>query len=132
MNKDDPFNTLSSEPEWEDGLTREASVEVMMPGRNKRLPYLRQTTGPGSPRDFVLRNDASTIGRSKTCDFIVDTPELSRIHVRVLRDGQEIECIDNESRNGLYLNGIRIHSCVLRPADTIQVGNATFIFFEGL
>jgi pSer/pThr/pTyr-binding forkhead associated (FHA) protein len=131
MTKKEPELQSVAESSWEDGMTREASIEVIVPGRNKRLPYLRQITGPGAPRDFVLRNEESIIGRSKTCDFVIDSPELSRVHIRVKRCGQELDCIDNDSRNGLYLNGIRVHSCVLRPGDTVQIGNASFGFFEG-
>jgi pSer/pThr/pTyr-binding forkhead associated (FHA) protein len=127
----DPKLESVAESSWEDGMTREASIDLVMPGRSKQLPYLRQITGPGSPRDFVFRKDESTIGRSKTCDFVVDSPELSRVHICIRRIGQELDCADNDSRNGLYLNGIRVYSCVLRPGDTIQIGNASFHFFEG-
>ena len=116
---------------WSDCLTTEASIDLILPDRAKNASFLRQVNGPGAPKDYVFTRDRLVLGRSKAADITIESPELSRKHVEAVRDGQEFLLSDLDSRNGLYLNGIQIHSCVLRHGDTIQIGNVTFVFYEG-
>jgi pSer/pThr/pTyr-binding forkhead associated (FHA) protein len=116
---------------WSESLTTEASIELLMPDRARRPPMLRQITGPGAPRDLSFTQAETIIGRSKAADFSIDSPELSRQHVVAQLEGQEVEVRDLDSRNGLYLNGIRVYVAVLRSGDHLQVGNVTFVFAEG-
>lgn len=116
---------------WSESLTTEASIELLLPEKNRRAPMMRQINGPGAPRECSFARDEMIIGRSKAADYTVDSPELSRHHARARRRGQEIEVTDLESRNGIYLNGIRVHSAVLRSGDHLQIGNVGFIFHEG-
>lgn len=92
---------------------------------------LRQLQGPGAPRDLTLTRDEHVLGRSRAADLFVDSPELSRRHVRLTKDGNEYTLRDLASRNGVFLNGVRIHSAVLRGGDTLQMGNLTFLYLEG-
>ena len=116
---------------WAEGLTTEASVDLILPQRQTVPFFLRQVTGPGAPRDWTLGADEVIIGRSKTADFCIESPELSRHHLKVERHGKEFKAIDLDSRNGLYLDGVRIHSVVLRRGDVIQIGNVSFLYREG-
>lgn len=116
---------------WSEGLTTEASIQLVMPDRKETPFFLRQITGPGAPRDWNLIRDSVVVGRSKGADFSIDSPELSRQHIKLVREGKEFKCIDLESRNGLYLDGVRIHSVMLRQGDVIQIGNVSFVFIEG-
>lgn len=92
---------------------------------------LRQLKGPGAPRDLALTLEEHVIGRSRSADLFVDSPELSRKHVLLTKDGNEYTVVDLASRNGVYLNGVRVHSAVLRGGDTLQMGNASFLYLEG-
>ena len=116
---------------WSEGLTTEASIQLVMPDRKETPFFLRQITGPGAPRDWNLIRDEVIVGRSKGADFSIDSPELSRQHIKFVREGKEYKCIDLESRNGLYLDGVRIHSVMMRQGDVIQIGNVSFVFIEG-
>ena len=129
MTKDDGRKTQMMQS-WSESQTTEASLELLMPDRDRTPPSLRQVTGPGAKREVVLSRPKMVIGRSKAADVTVDSPELSRHHVVLERDGHETVVTDLDSRNGLYLNGIRIHACVLRAGDAIQLGNVTFIYQE--
>lgn len=92
---------------------------------------LRQLKGPGAPRDLTLTREEHVVGRSRSADLFVDSPELSRRHVGLRKDGNEYSVHDLASRNGVYLNGVRVHSAVLRGGDTLQMGNVTFLYLEG-
>ena len=38
--------------------------------------------------------------------------------------------VDNDSDNGVILNGAKIHSAVLRDGDVIQVADNVFVYHE--
>ena len=97
------------------------------------LTYVfRQVEGPGAPQDIVLRGDQFIIGRSKTSDIVIGSIELSRRHMVLRKEGAEYVIEDLDSQNGVYLNGLRIHSAVLRGGDTIHVGEVAFLYLEGM
>jgi pSer/pThr/pTyr-binding forkhead associated (FHA) protein len=37
---------------------------------------------------------------------------------------------DNDSENGVFLNGVKIHSAVLRDGDVIQMADNVFVYHE--
>ena len=37
---------------------------------------------------------------------------------------------DNDSHNGVYLNGVKVYSAVLREGDVIQVADSVFVYHE--
>ena len=127
-----PAMRAVSDMSWSESQTTEASIHLLLPNKVQRPPAFRQITGPGAPRDMILSRDKMTLGRSKAADFTVDSPELSRVHLRIEKDGIEFTITDELSRNGVFLNGVKIHAAVLRPGDAIQVGNVTFLFHEAL
>jgi pSer/pThr/pTyr-binding forkhead associated (FHA) protein len=93
---------------------------------------LEMLRGPGAPRLVVLDRDTMIIGRSASVDLPLDVADLSRRHMSLTRRESEWICEDLDSRNGLYLNGLRIHSAVLRDGDRIQLGQAVvFLYHQG-
>ena len=105
------------------------SLHPVLP--HDRPHVLEMVAGPGAPTQFVLEDEEIVIGRSSGADLQVLTKELSRNHVRLTRDGNEYSCHDPGSRNGIFLNGLRIHSAVLRDGDTLQIGNVVFKYHAG-
>ena len=49
-----------------------------------------------------------TIGRSKENDIIIDEASVSRHHATIIQTVSGIVISDNGSRNGTFINGIRI------------------------
>lgn len=112
--------------------TAEAAPRVLARTPGYQPAYvLRQIKGPGAAQDLTLTRDEHVVGRSRSADLFVDSPELSRRHVRLTKDGNEYTITDLASRNGVFLNGVRVHSAVLRGGDTLQMGNVTFLYLEG-
>ena len=83
--------------------------------------------GPG-PATIVLRADQAVLGRGTASDIVIDSASLSRAHVRLERRGPDVVVTDLESRNGLFLNGLRVHSAVLRDRDSLQLGDLRYRF----
>lgn len=120
----------------EDDLYQENTATVERPSllRSGFSPaqafVLRQVGGPGAPQDFGLDGGCRVIGRSQTADINIDSPELSRLHAEIFREDHEFVIRDLDSRNGVFLEGVRIRSSVLRGGDVLQIGNVTFLFLE--
>jgi len=74
-----------------------------------------------------------TIGR-KECDIVLDDEKVSRKHasVVIIREGQ-YAVQDLASRNGTFVNGVRLTRRNVQHNDLIRVGNTTlrFTVFDG-
>ena len=75
------------------------------------------------------------VGRSHDCDVVVEHPSVSSYHfrvmpVRALQTRSRCHVEDLGSKNGTFLNGVRLtpHERVgLRPRDTIRIPGARFL-----
>jgi len=96
----------------------------------KAYPYLlQQLEGPGAPQWIKLDRPELFLGRAEDADIKVPQP-ASRKHAIFRTEAGNCTVYDNDSRNGVYLNGLRIHSAVLHSKDLIQVGGCLFLFHE--
>jgi len=122
-------------PDQEDpdiqGGTRKISVKItpFTTGPTPFSLYLAQ--GPGSPRNFTLDREEVVLGRSSEADIQVDSTDLSRKHLALRREHGQYTVFDLDSRNGVYLNGVKIHSAVLHEGDNLQLGSVVLVFHEG-
>jgi len=92
---------------------------------------LEQTRGPGAPRELRLLADETVIGRSHQAALCIESGLLSRRHALFKKNGPELCLLDLESANGVYVNGVRIHSVILCDGDTIQIGDVVLVVREG-
>ena len=89
--------------------------------------YLR---APG--RDPVRVNvEPVLIGRDPSCAVVVEDPEVSSIHCELRAEGPGVMITDLGSKNGTFVNTVRIREGILTAACTIQVG-ASQIGYEPL
>jgi len=72
--------------------------------------------------EHELRADPLTIGRDPECDLFFADKKLSRKHARVERFGVGFRLIDLESRNGSWVNEVRVEASDLAPGDEIRLG----------
>ena len=99
--------------------------------RPKKPFLLEQVAGPGAPRAFTLELDETVFGRSLQANISIESGGISRKHAVVRRAGPEFSVTDLNSANGIYLNGVKTHSAILREGDTLQMGDVVFVFHEG-
>jgi len=78
----------------------------------------------GSQRGHSIRLnfDRAWFGRQPTCEFVIEGDDTSRIHFAIERQGSEYVLIDNRSRNGTFVNGVRVESVTLKAGDDIVAG----------
>jgi hypothetical protein len=97
----------------------------------RREPLLEQLRGPGAPRTLPLLPVETVIGRGNQASIQIESALLSRRHVAVRRAGPDVTLVDLESQNGVYVNGVRVHSALLHEGDTVQIGDVVLVFREG-
>jgi pSer/pThr/pTyr-binding forkhead associated (FHA) protein len=88
--------------------------------------------GPGLGQKFVLDANELIIGRGEKATLTLDSEEVSRAHARLTRADGEFTIEDLDSRNGIVLNGLRVHSAVLRDGDQVQLGDVVLSYREGV
>lgn len=111
--------------------TEETEIPVVPVQAYTRPHVLQQIGGPLSPQIVPLHDDPIIVGRSPEAQIRIPSSALSRQHMRLERHQGGYRVLDLDSSNGVYLNEIRIHSAALRDGDTLQLGNAVFIYHEG-
>lgn len=74
-------------------------------------------------RVLLLSPGTITIGRKSSCDFVLDDPQVSREHARVIVGDASAAIQDLSSGNGVQVNGRRIQGLQrLAVGDRIQIG----------
>ncbi|MFZ5894552.1 MAG: FHA domain-containing protein [Myxococcota bacterium] len=95
-------------------------------------PRLELVRGPQAPRTLPLGPGETVIGRSHQANICIESSLLSRRHIAIKKQGPEFRLNDLDSANGVFLNGVRVHSAGLHEGDTIQIGDVVFVFREGV
>ena len=80
---------------------------------------------------FVLDKSEITIGRDKSCDIMIDDPQISGRHCIIESDGEgEFYLTDLDSTNFTYINRKKIKKKKeILYGDRILIGNTIFRFF---
>ncbi|MEW6306594.1 MAG: FHA domain-containing protein [Verrucomicrobiota bacterium] len=99
--------------------------------RDVRPHFLEQAEGEGAPQKFTLDRPQLIIGRAEDADVRVQSQRASRQHAILSRRGVDYVLRDNDSRNGVFLNGVQVYSAILRDGDILQVADSVFIYHEG-
>jgi|SRR5687768_2456138 len=117
---------------WTEESTNPISVSLLPLSFEQQPCALHMVTGPGAPKTYELFRDEVVVGRAIDADIPVNSTDLSRRHAVLKKSGQgQYTVLDLQSRNGLYLNGVRVHSALLHDGDNLQLGTVVFVFHEG-
>jgi len=73
-------------------------------------------------RSHELKVDKTTIGRVEDNTFPIPEPSVSSHHCEVLLSGNEVVVRDLNSTNGSFINGEKITEKVLKPGQTLRLG----------
>jgi pSer/pThr/pTyr-binding forkhead associated (FHA) protein len=86
---------------------------------------------PPLPPQPLRAGEAVLIGRSRSCDLPLRSPDASRRHARIepAADGGWL-LRDLDSTNGTFVNGERVSERLLRPGDRIEIGRDAITFCE--
>lgn len=67
---------------------------------------------------------ALAVGRDATCDVVLPGREVSRRHAEIRPEGPLFIARDLDSRNGIFVNGLRRREAPLSPGDVVRIGDA--------
>jgi adenylate cyclase len=91
-----------------------------------RAMQLIMNPGQLDEQVFELSDDAITIGRTKESSICVLHKSLSRRHALLQREGERLFLIDLDSKNGTFVNDLRIQRCELFGGEVFQCGEVRF------
>ena len=110
--------------------TLTATVKILRRQREKRRHTLAEFADDGTQRLISLHRPEAIVGSAEDSQIHLAGKNASPHHAIIrLRD---TDCIitDNESGTGIILNGVKVHSAVLRDGDVVQISDAVFVYHE--
>lgn len=75
---------------------------------------------------LTIDHRETTVGRAPGNDLVINAPEVSRAHARLERRGNTLEVKDLGSRNGTWVNGLRIVTHSAKSGDELAFGTLRF------
>jgi hypothetical protein len=105
----------------------EQKSQIEVTARYKEAPPIATIEGVSGQGRNLYAGEALTIGRAEGMDYRIcdnhDKPVISRRHclITVSKDGKRVTLRD-ESTNGTFVNGERIHAIQLTDGDVILLG----------
>jgi len=77
----------------------------------------------GVSRHFVLREDGEhVVGRDPKCDIVLEDPRVSTRHALLRSTRGDWRLRDLQSKNGTFVNAIRVTEAALADADWVSMG----------
>jgi len=98
--------------------------------RLTRRRFLEQIEGDSPSSQIPLDKDELTLGRATESHIRLTSKKASRLHAWFRSRGADYVMIDNDSHNGVLLNGVRVHSAVLRDGDVLHIADSVFVYRE--
>lgn len=88
-------------------------------------------SGTGTGTEFPLEKSELFLGRDLTSDLVINDPEVSRRHLRLVMDGATYRLEDLGSTNGTFIRGQRLATpALLKPGDIITLGEKIVLRYE--
>jgi pSer/pThr/pTyr-binding forkhead associated (FHA) protein len=108
-----------------------APGKKFMAEKRRAKPHLTQTGGVGRGRVFELSRDILSIGRTEDNEIVMKSESVSRCHAYLKRSSNDEWLFqDNNSKNGVRVNGKKVNEAKLKEGDLLVVGDFTFRFHE--
>ena len=103
--------------------------EPTMMGQGRPMATLVVRQGTQAGMSFVISGSQAVLGREEGLDIVLQDPESSRRHARVIWQGGRYVIEDMGSTNGTFVNGMQITMPqALNPGDSIAIGQTALVF----
>jgi len=95
-----------------------------------RLNKVRITTTErdGEYREYIFDQDTITVGSAPDCDVVLNDSRISHNHCRIVKESDGYVLVDQGSKNGTLLNGVRIKEAFLETGNKIRIGISSLEF----
>lgn len=78
----------------------------------------------------IIKINQTMIGRSINADIQVNDDSVSRDHAFIIKDKKGYRVVDNESKNGCFVNDARVDDHYLQDGELLRIGNTIFKFLS--
>ena len=92
------------------------------------MPLLRHLAPGKPPRVILLVKELIVIGRGQDCDLVLEDDNASRRHCQVRKWAGFYKLEDLQSKNGTFVNGMKVTVADLAEGDLISIGDQTLLF----
>jgi adenylate cyclase len=96
------------------------------------MPYLVNTDGGVDGKVTKLHVGLNTIGRQPSNSIAHQHLSLSRQHAQIIVADNKVTLTDLNSRNGTFVNDVRVQECELYDKDLVRCGDIVFRFTDNL
>lgn len=97
----------------------------------KCLPCLVVISGKSLGRKYMLDQRQILVGRGENAQILLDERTVSRNHAEFYRKNNQTMVRDLHSKNGIYVNEIKVIGSALKDGDLIRIGDTVFKFVGG-
>lgn len=88
-------------------------------------------SGPNAGAEFFLEKDELFLGRDANNDVVINDPEVSRRHARLVKQDDDYYFEDLGSTNGSFINDHRLSTLtLLRPDMKITIGERVILRYR--
>tara|TARA_B100000767_G_scaffold238772_1_gene233688 strand:- start:13071 stop:14669 length:1599 start_codon:yes stop_codon:yes gene_type:complete len=106
--------------------------EIVLIAQMKMLgsfPILKYSDAKQSAQ-FEINKPVVSVGRDAKTNFIcIPNSNISRNHFSIVFENDGYKIKDNNSTNGIIVNGYKIKEAILKKSDIIEIGDITFTFY---
>ena len=95
------------------------------------MAKLQVLSGPLAGQSYELKVDTTTVGRVEDNAFQIADPSVSSHHCEILLKGSDVVIRDLNSTNGSFINGDKITESVLKPGQTLRLGQIELRIDDG-
>lgn len=92
------------------------------------MPHFVYQDSDGVDKTLEIGQDPVLIGRAAGCHILSNDARVSRQHAKIFFEGGHYWIEDLGSANGVFVNGTQHAQAELTNGDTLQVGDALFVF----
>lgn len=106
-------------------------VQELLKGAPKqRNAYLIVINGRSVGKMYKLGEVETVLGRASDVDVLIDDEGVSRRHAKVEQTEHGPVLLDNNSTNGIFVNGRKVQRHFLEDGDRVQIGSTTILKFS--
>ncbi len=85
---------------------------------------VRLSTGGAPGQSVQIQLEPVDVGSSPECDLVCKDPKVSRKHCQVTLAEEGLWVEDLDSKNGTFINGVRISRALLGAGQSVTLGNS--------
>ena len=101
----------------------QALQTIVVLDAEKKIAVTVYQSGPANSHSIDISNeDSISIGRSASCDIVLEDHQVSGQHLKLCRKGDKWAFEDNGSSNGTYLNKTKAREGLLDSGDVLTIG----------